>query len=814
MNDIVKDIQIMLLKKRKIDFEIYLPDSTVAAFKIGVAERLQKAYFNYLANPNSKNDFLISLRNYLLYFQESVLLPQNITVDSNEYGLMEDADGKFYAISDLPEYTNEKLIEDVFLRNYIPEKYDDSYLLYVNPQIKRITGFEKYKSIEQKLAVTGALNTPEGYTSLIALPTGGGKSLISQTLSYLNENGLTIVIVPTTSLSIDQERVAKNNIKIHNTGEIKCYYSDLPDEEKVEIINNLKAQKLRLLFISPEALIKNPVFKNEIDNANATGYLKNIIIDEAHIVIEWGNFFRVDYQCLEAWRKMLYVNNKRLRTILLSATYDKPTVEQLKSMFSSDGKFIEIRCDSLRKEPRFTLVKAKSKSDKTAKIIELIKKLPRPMILYVLSPDDAENILRIVRANGITNAVTFTGKTSGSERKKIIEKWSNNDYELIIATSAFGVGVDKPDVRTVLHTYIPENPNKYYQELGRGGRDGLPCLSIMCIHPEEDLDSAFNMLKKVLTTEKIIGRWESMFNSKTTSWFQNTQMLDTSVKPNYHTGEDYAEDASKVDVQWNIYVILLLRRYNMIEILDMVVDNQKYYIRVQIINDRLYSIDDQLVGLINTIHDLEWSNTERGFRQIRKAVQTGDKACWSEMFYRTYSYVDEYCAGCDNHINKISDGANRFKLVKKIDKPIKNIPVGINNLFGRTQDGVLILNELDKLNVIISKGFNVVVFPDDIDDNPLKYITTEQDINIMGEKEFFKLMDTESNYYISGGILYVHENDNNILQKLNKLNKFSRKHPIKVLHVFKENIMLKSLEKDILSYIDGPQLYITDIERI
>ena len=814
MNDIVKDIQIMLAEKRKIDFKIYLPDNAVEQFKIGVAERLQKAYFNFLANPNSKNDFFISLRNYLLYFQESVMLPKNIVVDDKEYGLREDADGKIYAITALPEYTNEKLIEQVFLRNYIPEKRDDSYLLYVNPQIKRITGFEKYKSIEQKLAVTGALNTPEGYTSLIALPTGGGKSLISQTMGYMHENGLTIVVVPTTSLSIDQERVAKNNVKIHEDGEIRSYYSDLPDEEKLEIINKLKSQQLRLLFISPEALIKNPIFKNEIDKANLTGYLKNIIIDEAHIVIEWGNFFRVDYQCLEAWRKMLYVNNKRLRTILLSATYDKPTAEQLKSMFSSDEKFIEIRCDSLRKEPRFTLVKAKSKTDKKFKIVELIKKLPRPMILYVLSPDDAENILHIVKANGITNAVTFTGKTSGNERKKIIEKWSNNDYELIIATSAFGVGVDKPDVRTVLHTYIPENPNKYYQELGRGGRDGLPCLSIMCIQPDEDLDSAFNMLKKVLTTEKIIGRWESMFKSKTTSWFQNTKMMDTSVKPNYHTSEDYAEDASKVDVQWNIYVILLLRRYNLIEILDMVVDNQKYYIRVQIIDDRLYSKDDKLVELINTIHDIEWETTERGFKQIRKAIQAGEKNCWSEMFYRTYSYVDEYCAGCDNHIHRISDGANRFKLVKKIDKPVKAIPVGINKLFGRTQDGILILKDFDKLDTVVSKGFNVIVFSDGIGYNPLHHIANGQDINIMGEKEFFKIIEKECNYYISGSIIYVHENNTNILQKLSKLNKFSRKNSIKVLHIFKENFNLKSLEKDILSYIDGPQLYIADIERI
>ena len=174
------------------------------------------------------------------------------------------------------------------------------------------------------------------------------------------------------------------------------------------------------------------------------------------------------------------------------------------------------------------------------------------MVVYVMRPNQAEKVKEMAADIGITNVETFTGKTKSDERSRIIEEWSENKFDIIIATSAFGVGVDKSDVRTVLHLYVPDNPNAYYQELGRGGRDGLPCLSVMCVYPEEDLESAFVMTDKVLGSEKILGRWESMLNSHTSTRGIDSYTLDTSVKPNYNS-VDYAEDTSTVDQKWNIY---------------------------------------------------------------------------------------------------------------------------------------------------------------------------------------------------------------------------------------------------------------------
>lgn len=182
--------------------------------------------------------------------------------------------------------------------------------------------------MDQKLAVYGALNAPEGYTVLVSLPTGGGKSLVTQTISY-QKDGLTIVIVPTISLAIDQKRVTKKVIKrATNEEEIFSYSSG---DDVGPIFKAIREQKAKVLFISPEALLENPGFAEVVKEANKSRYLKNIVIDEAHIVVDWGASFRVDYQCLESWRNMLLLTNPSLRTILLSATFEDRCVATLRN---------------------------------------------------------------------------------------------------------------------------------------------------------------------------------------------------------------------------------------------------------------------------------------------------------------------------------------------------------------------------------------------------------------------------------------------------------------------------------------------------
>lgn len=143
--------------------------------------------------------------------------------------------------------------------------------------------------------------------------------------------------------------------------------------------------------------------------------------------------------------------------------------------------------------------------------------MPKPMILYVASPYEADKWQKYLRYYGYNNIKTFTGDTKSDERLALIDQWSRNEYEIMIATSAFGVGVDKADVRSVIHLHVPDSPDSYYQELGRGGRDGLQSLSILCIE-DDDIPRALNHINKVLTTEKLMGRWWSMYKNPSNMW--------------------------------------------------------------------------------------------------------------------------------------------------------------------------------------------------------------------------------------------------------------------------------------------------------
>ncbi len=466
--------------------------SSYEQFYLNTVKRLMNFWDGYQSGSVSKDVFLISLRNYLLVSGAEMTISEDAVLRDNAYGIRRNVEGKYYATMDLPDYIDNDFVEQAFQRRGVQEgKKDQEDVFYgTNSFIHKLTGFVRFKSLEQKLAVFGALNTPDGYTTLVSLPTGGGKSLITQTMAYQKE-GLTVVVVPTVSLAMDQVRNAKRNLIHDATEEVFCYHSGMEDDEKQQLKDALRKETARLIFISPEALIRNREFSGLIKAANERKILKNLIIDEAHIVIEWGDFFRVEYQCLEGWRKELMVVNSQLRTILLSATFTRNSVVKLRQMFSASGKWIEIRCDALRREPRFALVKAKSYTDKRSKLLELVKKLPHPMIVYVNSPDEAEDIKALLARNGINGVETFTGKTKSAQRKTIIQDWSDDKFDLIVATSAFGVGVDKPDVRTVLHLYVPNTPNQYYQELGRGGRDGVVCVSVMWILAEADVDAAY-----------------------------------------------------------------------------------------------------------------------------------------------------------------------------------------------------------------------------------------------------------------------------------------------------------------------------------
>ena len=774
------------------------------AKRLAIARELQKKSSDY------QDDFLIALRDFLLVFETSIKI-ENIEIeDGNPYAIKKDNNtGKYFVTFQFPEGVSSELAEQAFMRNLVIEDFrKKDYNLTTDSLIYSVTGFKQFKTMSQKMAVYGALNTPGGYTTLVSLPTGGGKSLITQMMAYQSD-GLTVVVVLTISLADDQLIAAKQVIKRNTVEqEIFSYRSGVQIKP---ILNAIQNRTARLLFISPEALMNNQAFDNIIKVANKQHYMKNIVIDEAHIVVDWGASFRVDYQCLEAWRKRLLLTNPDIKTILLSATFESKCVDVLKKLFSDGKRWIEVRCDALRHEPRYILLKENGYKNKDKKTIELVQKLPHPMIIYVARPDDAERIKKLLANHGIKNVCTYTGLTNNDLREQLLKGWKADKFEIMVATSAFGVGVDKPDVRTVLHLYVPQNPNAYYQELGRGGRDQLPCLSVMCIYAD-DLKFAFQRIsKRVMTTEKIIGRWDSMYNNKSSIRDGAIIHINTGVRPNYHDKDEWDDrPVSDADMNWNIYVLLLFRRYDLIEIVDITNDSGIYIFSIKIKEELLRKESDVQTNMLEQIRAEEWNYYNGAYLTMEKSIKNSESECWSEMFFETYDKVYEYCAGCNVHKNRNNGDAQVFPLKKNIKGPVLGIDLDQKQLFESQDELIIFSKPEERIRVIeylerqriaclvaTKQQIQDVGYFENVSSGKSTYI-----IDPAGVKELLK---KGNYYYISGmvAILYP-DRDEEVFEMYRMATQYlCHKAGIYVVHILASNTYFPAVGKNIADLIEG-----------
>lgn len=774
-----------------------------------VAIRMMNAYrrFRLRQTEENRTEFECSLRNYLLFLKTDIAIKGYDLKAPNRFGLMINrANGRIYVSLDLPKYVNDAFVRAVFDNQPVQIAANDSEIKEVNPYIYKLTNgrFRTFKSLEQQLAVIGALRVPAGYTAMVAMSTGGGKSLVTQSVSYQFNESLTLIIVPTISLMLDQQRNALKIINPADKKEIMYYHSGCNIDELVSAIDK---KQVRMLFISPEALIKNPKIQNSVFRANSQGYLRNLVIDEAHIIIEWGASFRVDFQCLDSFRRLLVRNNSVLRTFLLSATFSKKTVDNLKMFYSDNDRWIEIRLDTLRKEPRFDVIKCRSYTEKHGRIRELVGKLPRPMIIYVNSPDDAETLHRELAESGFSNTRVFTGRTGSSDRERIIREWVNDKFDLMIATCAFGVGVDKKDVRTVIHAYVPAGPDQYYQECGRGGRNGFPCLSIM-LYTDDDISAAMSMTQKVLTVEKLSGRWFSMLNSRKANIQLDSIVIDTSVKPNYNDTDNFYVDVNNADITWNVYVILLLRRAGLIQITDVKYDDDRYIFSVELIDKQIRFNTDRTSAVFNKVREDECKSIYSDINELVSKLHNIGKNCWSSMFNDIYLLTDEYCAGCNNHNNIKTDKRKNFPLKKPVYYPVSS-PVGklFDIMTGAKE--MLIISERGSNALmwdLFSAGADVIVMPDESNDVSmfLNADNSSPSQFCMGYDEFFELSRTNSHYYLSGTIVFCIDNDSSLAEKV--LNTVSGKEYNRV-YIVSSDLYVSGRNKNISELINGSCKY-------
>ena len=427
----------------------------------------------------------------------------------------------------------------------------------------KLFGFEGWQSQAQKEASWLALNAPRSSTTLIALPTGSGKSLCFQLLSRFS-SGLTVVVVPTIALAIDQWRSAKE--LLNQIPDINPLYFAADDSSlnPETVVREVVERRTRLIFTSPEACVSGRLRK-VLEDAARDGFFENLVVDEAHIIESWGAFFRVDFQMLSMLREQwLQLSNQSLRTYLLSATFTPQSRATLKKLFGSGGEWQEFVCQRLRPEMTYFVRKFERDDDRLEALRECAWQLPRPAIFYTTEVKKAKELAAFLGQEGFTRVGCFHGETPPAERRNLLKLWREDDLDVMVATSAFGLGVDKADVRTVVHACLPENLHRYYQEVGRGGRDGNSAVCIL-IPTKKDIIVADGLAPKYLGQEKLQERWDAMWRTaepvepdehiwKLNMFARRVELLG---KP---TGDE--------NVRWNKRLLLQLVRAEKVKLID------------------------------------------------------------------------------------------------------------------------------------------------------------------------------------------------------------------------------------------------------
>jgi len=319
--------------------------------------------------------------------------------------------------------------------------------------LKKIFGFNKFKGL-QEAVVNSVL---ENHNTFVIMPTGGGKSLCYQ-LPALMKEGTAIVISPLIALMKNQVDAIRGISENHGIAHV--LNSSLNKSEVAQVKSDIESGITKLLYVAPESLIKE-----EYAEFLRRQKISFVAIDEAHCISEWGHDFRPEYRNLRNIIKQ--IDNVPIIGLTATAT-EKVQEDILKTLGMTDANVFKA---SFNRSNLFYEVRPKTK-EVEKDIIRFIKqRIGKSGIIYCLSRKKVEEIAQILQVNGI-NAVPYHAGLDAKTRVKHQDMFLMEDCDVVVATIAFGMGIDKPDVRFVIHHDIPKSLESYYQETGRAGRDG------------------------------------------------------------------------------------------------------------------------------------------------------------------------------------------------------------------------------------------------------------------------------------------------------------------------------------------------------
>jgi len=317
------------------------------------------------------------------------------------------------------------------------------------------------------------------------LPTGSGKSLCFQVPTLIHDKGLCIVVSPLIALMKDQvDQLQKRNIKaVALTGFLSV-------NEIVRIMDNLQFGGVRFLYISPERL-QSDFIQEKLKQLP----VQLIAIDEAHCISEWGHDFRPSYLKINILREIF----PHVNIIALTATATKPVVKDIEKYLLLKNPEI-FKQSSVRANLKLQIIET---PDKFGQLYRLLSANPNEVIIiYAGSRKNVEQTCAFLNQKKLKSVYYHAGLTK-FQKDQAFQQWFSEKFPIMVATNAFGMGIDKPNVRKVIHTNVPNSLENYIQEAGRAGRDQLPAEAIIIEEPA-DYNDAENLYFNALPTEDFI----------------------------------------------------------------------------------------------------------------------------------------------------------------------------------------------------------------------------------------------------------------------------------------------------------------------
>lgn len=492
-----------------------------------------------------------------------------------------------------------------------------------------------YRIPTQKAALRALATMPPGATLMVTMPTGSGKSLLFQVGSqYWNDvdgpSGV-IVVVPTVSLARDHQRTL-----FERQVSAEAVVGGVDPKRAYE---RFAAGDLRVLVVNPETLFRSG---RELVHQLAAGRLRArlsaLFIDEAHIVESWGRWFRPDFQQLEGLVRDIRVTSPELRVVLLSATLTDAARAHLSSRYGHDSELLTVEAGVPRYELDLITKQYPSEGQRSRAFHLAVDLLPRPAIVYVTQPSVAERLADELADRGYRRPHTYTGDTGNKARDLIGAAWAKGSVDLVVATAAFGLGIDKADVRTVIHARAPADAARLYQEVGRAGRDGRRATGL-CLWTDADLAGAEGQARRDwLGRPKSLERWQALVRGAayrgggvpTELQGDGTRrmVVDVSDAP-----PRLIDERGKTHRTWNRSLLNLLQRSRQIAVVDAA-EAEKWVVVVQ--DDRLL-VDDEMAAAINdmgVVRDREQAEAVHDRRALRSALLQAHEECLLVALFR------------------------------------------------------------------------------------------------------------------------------------------------------------------------------------